>query len=187
MTRTARIANNRGVDLDLLIEQATGTEWWTLRERPVPDPVEEVYWYVRRHPPQRTLVEFALDCVVTVPDSAAPILDICNMFLRTGAPECRFVAPFVETLWPVARLMKIAPPAVLVIHSNWLLYFGPLIMAALVAASPSTRVLVITAHQQAIDVTREVAEPLGARVDGLLMPFEREVFVRAVRGENVGR
>jgi hypothetical protein len=158
------------MDLDRTIELATA-EYQASRPE-----VMQIYDYVCKNP--RPPVDLAMECAVVVDEPLAPILD---SFLRGFGPHYRSVSLQPRTLAPATRLFRYAPPALLVLHSNWCISAGAEVLAIFAALSPATRYMILTGWAPPYDMFRDVATALRISVTILGAPCRVQAFRDAVQ------
>src|SRR5262245_9926795 len=104
-------------------------------------------------------------------DDGLDLSGILSQVIRLHEPDCRFISTLCGTLAPVTRLCSFAPPAVLVLTSNWCIGAGEEVLAVFAALSPGTKYLILTGRSPPFERFHKVAEDLQISVALTCIPF----------------
>jgi hypothetical protein len=121
-----------------------------------------------------------VQCAIAIDEGNECIAEIVSACLLAESQQHTTVATYGRFA-DVIRMVRDTLPALLVIHTNLLVQAVGEAIAACVAASPSTRYLLIIAwNQESIDRVLKGYAPLHISIGVLNMPFDREQLIAAL-------
>lgn len=169
-------ADNRAYAARLAERILAAAEWdWTVRPS-----VEELFRFLCEHPQSPAPVPTKVQCAVAIDSGNECLLEIFSYMLRAAGRKDTTVAVY-EDMLAVMRMVRDDAPALLILHSNFLVIGHLQGMAGLVAVSPGTRYLIVTGwDEEVIESMRKRLAPLQVPISVLSMPFEVHQFAAAL-------
>ena len=137
--------------------------------------LDELSRYLSKNPRPAVPGPPKVHCAIAVDSKNDCFVDIISSMLPRESQPSASIA--TDRFTDVIRIVRDHRPAVLFIHSN-LVLSDVLVIVGCVAASPSTRCVVMTAwSDDVIDQLREFYESLQISVGILKLPFERKELI----------
>jgi hypothetical protein len=136
--------------------------------------------YISGNRPAPPQVPSEVQCAIVLDSGSDCLVPMFKAWLPPELQETA-IARVCDHLSSVAKILRESAPALLITHSNLFVGSGEEAISALVAVSPGTRYLVVTAVLKFTENFRSLSDILGVPIDVLEAPFPREQFVTAVQ------